>query len=404
MELIRWRRRRGDSGRFNTSARTVSWPDSLASITLSLPLHFLCNRRHFLSNHRDTARVSATWTTMPSGRRRERVRQPACEPCRTSKLACDHGQPTCSRCSDAGKANLCTYRGDAFARRPTRKNARPSSFRPREDSSLQETPTYLTGRSLPSSGAPAPKHAYPNPGYLGPSSHKSIFDSLPTYANDSVSGETLAKSDDHILVRDSVETLRMLLEIGPLDRLVSLVDVWLSRGSNLSLAGPLVQSCSHSASEILTSRPADDNTLIHRAKLLLENSSKPLEFERGSRFDDFCNQTSGPNTRWETMGLFLLAVCRATYDILYFNGLYDLEQQARSVRESAMKTANRCLEICHQLDCLNDISLILQYESWIVHSWVRGDESEPPTPTASRVHNLTHDHRSPLLATSRRCN
>lgn len=44
------------------------------------------------------------------------LRQAACEPCRKSKLACDHKKPTCSRCLDQGREQQCVYRRDPFRR------------------------------------------------------------------------------------------------------------------------------------------------------------------------------------------------------------------------------------------------------------------------------------------------
>ena len=44
-------------------------------------------------------------------------RQPACEPCRRSKLACDHARPSCSRCRRQKKGNACVYRASPFRRR-----------------------------------------------------------------------------------------------------------------------------------------------------------------------------------------------------------------------------------------------------------------------------------------------
>lgn len=44
-------------------------------------------------------------------------RMPACEPCRQSKLSCDHGKPSCGRCLASSKANACFYRRRPFSRK-----------------------------------------------------------------------------------------------------------------------------------------------------------------------------------------------------------------------------------------------------------------------------------------------
>lgn len=82
------------------------------------------------------------------------------------------------------------------------------------------------------------------------------------------------------------------------------------------------------------------------------------------------------NARWETLGLFFSAVSRATVDVNLFNGLFDDEQQRISVQKFAMRCSDNCIDISTSLDCLNDLQLVLQYETCTVHSLVDGDQSK----------------------------
>lgn len=50
-----------------------------------------------------------------SSRTQRPPRVASCEPCRLSKLACDHRQP-CSRCVSKEIAGECMYRKNAFKR------------------------------------------------------------------------------------------------------------------------------------------------------------------------------------------------------------------------------------------------------------------------------------------------
>lgn len=45
------------------------------------------------------------------------VRYASCDPCRLSKLACDHTQPVCARCTRRGIADECSYRKNPFKKR-----------------------------------------------------------------------------------------------------------------------------------------------------------------------------------------------------------------------------------------------------------------------------------------------
>ncbi|KAJ5674146.1 hypothetical protein N7462_009585 [Penicillium macrosclerotiorum] len=77
----------------------------------------------------------------------------ACEACRKAKLACDHQQPVCSRCRNT--KGVCIYRTAPFKRRRVDKPSLPSP----------DPPSAFEPRRNP----------YPNPGYLGSSSHAAIF-------------------------------------------------------------------------------------------------------------------------------------------------------------------------------------------------------------------------------------
>ncbi|KAH6989862.1 fungal-specific transcription factor domain-containing protein [Ilyonectria destructans] len=83
----------------------------------------------------------------------------------------------------------------------------------------------------------------------------------------------------------------------------------------------------------------------------------------------------GNNLRWEAAGLFLAATARAILDTPYFIPLYRAEDQRRSITRALTYIGDCCLEICWSLDRLSDLQLILQFESFIVHTLVDGDQS-----------------------------
>jgi hypothetical protein len=69
-------------------------------------------------------------------------------------------------------------------------------------------------------------------------------------------------------------------------------------------------------------------------------------------------------------------VSRATIDIPFFPLLYNTEEQQYTLKRLATKLSDFSLEISLSLDCLNDLQLMVQYENFIVHSYVDGDQSE----------------------------
>ncbi|OKO98912.1 hypothetical protein PENSUB_8829 [Penicillium subrubescens] len=284
----------------------------------------------------------------------------ACESCRKAKLACDHQQPVCSRCQKS--RGVCIYRTAPFKRRRVEK---PSVRSP------DPSPSFEPRRNL-----------YPNPGYLGSSSHAAIFKHITpsTDGEQSTSNQLLGSDnvssqwigDNHLLLQGA-DVLRHLLTTYSLSAMKDLVLFWLAKGANLALAEPFVAQCADSISQLFTSH--DDKWHLVYAQRLLQNSARLLQFDASSDLESFSAQFLDHNARWETLGIFFAAVSRATIDIPFFPLLYNTEEQQYTLRRLATKLSDFSLEISLSLDCLNDLQLMVQYENFIVHSYVDGDQS-----------------------------
>jgi hypothetical protein len=71
---------------------------------------------------------------------RRNVQLSSCEPCRVSKLRCDHTSPACGRCVRVGRAGLCVYHPAPMSRpkEPKPPAARKSRKR-RPESTISST-------------------------------------------------------------------------------------------------------------------------------------------------------------------------------------------------------------------------------------------------------------------------
>lgn len=170
-----------------------------------------------------------------------------------------------------------------------------------------------------------------------------------------------------------------------ISKITPLVDSWLAKGVNLPLAGPFVAHCPESVEqwrELLTSDPAeaDDSGVGSMSSVyvraLLANTYKPIVMGRDMGTREFMSQMLGKNLRWETLGIFFAAASRAAYDTPQFAPLYSTNEQRHRLIKDLTYIGDCCLETCLGLDCLNDLQLVLQYENFIVHSQVDGDQSE----------------------------
>lgn len=164
--------------------------------------------------------------------------------------------------------------------------------------------------------------------------------------------------------------------------LASLIKFWLKKGVNLALAEPFTEACADAAvdwRELSTSLGTDADASVgtaQRARILLENTHRPIIVHRYSTASEYLSQMTGANLRWESLGIFLAAASRAALDTASFAPLYNSDEGRRGLIKALTYIGDCCLDSCLALDCLNDLQLVLQYENLIVHSQVDGDQSK----------------------------
>ncbi|KAH6887073.1 hypothetical protein B0T10DRAFT_530370 [Thelonectria olida] len=310
------------------------------------------------------------------------VRHAACEPCRRAKLACGHQRPTCRRCQHQGRGDECVYRARPFRRRPNLS---------RESSSPRETPTSSHVPPLPLTPPTplpnhTPSHRYPNPGFLGTSSHATIFNQVSSRAiPDATSSEPhdtqlrtppsgLDILHDQRLANTAANTLSYVQQLS-ITKLHTLTQAWLDTGVSLPLAEPLVGRSCEAALSLRDWLANSHVSLVQKARTLGDNTRKRINLRRNTSVDDFFLQLLGSNLRWEMLGIFFTAATRAVLDTPSFTSLYANEDQRRLLVRSLIHISDCCLETCLALDCLNDLQLVLQYENMIANSQVAGDQS-----------------------------
>ncbi|KAI5924560.1 hypothetical protein F4810DRAFT_129970 [Camillea tinctor] len=306
-------------------------------------------------------------------------KRPACEPCRKAKLACDHSRPTCARCKHHKRTDRCIYRESPFRRIHRRASSQPvdppSQIRNRSEVS-SHSPTTVTAR----------RNVHPNPGYLGPSSHVAIFDRILADQNESPDTATIVVTpsplsvhgpslDQNPLSRQAAELLRQLFDTYDLSSMTSIVSFWNAGGINLALAEPLVETCAKGSNFTSLTSFRGQSWHLDFSNRLLENTLRPLEYHDASTLSSYSAQFTGDQTRWETLGIFLSAVLRATMDLPFFPSLYSTEGQKHEFRGLLLQVLDSCLDLCLSLDCLNDLQHICQYENFIIHSYMNGDHS-----------------------------
>ncbi|RYP42226.1 hypothetical protein DL767_000390 [Monosporascus sp. MG133] len=107
--------------------------------------------------------------------RRPNGRPQACEPCRKRKVACDHTQPICRRCTKRKQGQECVYVISGPEQPRSRQPGSPGAYRtsPLTLTQLSESAETLTGQ-IP--GGQRPNPASTKPGYLGFTSFSRVYE------------------------------------------------------------------------------------------------------------------------------------------------------------------------------------------------------------------------------------
>jgi hypothetical protein len=273
-------------------------------------------------------------------------RPQACDPCRARKVACDHVQPTCSRCKKRHETCVYTVSGATVKKQRLR-----SPVRTEHPPQPQSTNT--------ADSTPSPAVA---PGYLGFTSHNAVFEetrnSLSLVHGPPVEAEPRAPRGRSVIdlpshLRDmSLYVLRCLPQSQHdvmAHRLHCLTDGWIFRTIQ-----DILTTLHRDWGRYLTSR--DDAELDELARHVSHNTARPLRDEHSSA-KAWTDQFTGRSIRWESIGLIWT----------YWDGSPSFDAPV------VVKCLGYCIELARHFTPGNDILLYLCYRRVTTESLVSGD-------------------------------
>lgn len=153
---------------------------------------------------------------------------------------------------------------------------------------------------------------------------------------------------------------------------VEMIRAWAAKGSNLAVASPFVPGCIDSVGALFANQGIQPVKAREISRKLFLGTSQLWDVAASTSLEAFTAQFCHERSRWETLGLFFTAASRAALEMTSLAS--DMER--RELQRLGMSLSDRCLDIALSLDCLNDLQLLLQYENWILHSFVDGDQSK----------------------------
>ncbi|EXJ96521.1 hypothetical protein A1O1_01647 [Capronia coronata CBS 617.96] len=231
---------------------------------------------------------------------------------------------------------------------------------------------------------------YPNPGFQGPSSLQTVLDDLGAHL--AVGNNARASSsNDQLSSRDGVmrEDARKLIDEG-----VRLLDSFLqyladdafrrlflkSHGSGLEshlgnfLIYPFFNSLINEINVIENSQDRQASLKI-LSQRLFEQAQRPVEITTTMTLNDFTSLYTGPNLRWESIGLILTLAGIVAHEIRAPHPVCKTEEEKQALRTTLVHLSNKCLAFCDTLDTLNDVTMIFLYECFLLASAFYGDQS-----------------------------
>lgn len=177
---------------------------------------------------------------------------------------------------------------------------------------------------------------YPNPGYQGSSSLKTVLDNLgdhlavridtsrPHVNDQQSSRDAVLRADSSKMVGEGVQLLETFLDYLADDAFRQLFSE--ARGSGLQthlgtfLLFPFFESLANEIDFIRHSQNRQES-LFALSQRLFEKANQPVEIHSAMTLEEFAAQYTGLNLRWETVGIIitLAGLVFSILDFMFYN-------------------------------------------------------------------------------------
>ncbi|PYI04630.1 chromatin structure remodeling complex protein RSC3 [Aspergillus sclerotiicarbonarius CBS 121057] len=289
----------------------------------------------------------------------------SCEPCRKSKLRCDHSAPVCNRCVRRGRSDLCVYHPAPLTR-------------PREGPRFKATKNDANGILVPArtltwesvSGSPASSSSvsvlgsaqFPNPtklpfsgtGFLGPTSYSGTFSDNELGPVDRSSLTQSTPIDPQQVARGAqvlflLENLALYEEV--IEKRFSISPGWV-------LGPPLMRELFKVLGNVYRNATQDSTNkyarLMDLSRVFFRNTLTPIETHSSMVLSDYF-ALAGP--RWEMISLLFAFTGTSTYQVPPHSlGLEQTDDitSKEGLRQICSQASETCLQFCNHLGTLSD--------------------------------------------------
>lgn len=316
----------------------------------------------------------------------------SCEPCRKSKIKCDHALPTCGRCIQRKIQHRCEYHPA-----PMTQQERPI----RALSSIGSEPSEWIGPNLhahlPTSDAAKVDGKQPA-GYLGPTSISAMFreNELDGTTEDFAHRTAESIFQEYDIAKPSSSEPCDLEAQGHVDQGVRvlkrfpdrlLCDRLLERYFDVCdvlIPEPVIQHVHKSIwstyeEHLSPSGKTNGKGLSAMSKELCRTAMTPLGPSSNTR--GWLESYSGKNLRWEILGNLFALFGLAFMTILDWDPLFTSSNDKKAYNKRQFsgemrECAEACLALCNHVDAVNDFVVSLMFNAYSLQSFYEGDVSK----------------------------
>ncbi|RAL12420.1 putative chromatin structure remodeling complex protein RSC3 [Aspergillus homomorphus CBS 101889] len=308
----------------------------------------------------------------------------SCEPCRKSKLRCDHSTPTCKRCERRGKSELCVYHPAPLTKpresgqilKATKKITHSQPVLCAKTISVTNLGSAASVSLLGAAQFPSvSKRHLSGSGFLGPTSYSSVFSEEIELE---LGGRTSLSHTDAPLdpqrVTQGAQVLSLLEHLPLYERLI---ENRFRFATGWVFGPPLMRELSARLKAIYrNATDGSDNKylrLMDMSRILFKNTAAPIQTKSSMLLRDYISQLT---LRWDMVGLLFSFAGAATFQVPHQELdkiLSDYPGTTKEgLRQIAVQATESCLQFCDYLGMISDPQSWTMVQHTIVLSNLHG--------------------------------
>ncbi|KAL4876373.1 hypothetical protein BJY04DRAFT_200083 [Aspergillus karnatakaensis] len=301
-----------------------------------------------------------------AGALRKNGQQPSCEPCRTSKLRCDHTVPVCQRCVARQRADQCIYHPCPLTK-PRENRQRKEQVRAKRKSTPADSDKlYEWASNAPSvpvrlgaTQSPNESDEFSSSVILGLASHTSdLFEDLKHFGYQSLVEESAAPVDP----KDVEVGAQILALLEHLPFYAEVLDLRFKLFEGTLFGPPLMREIIaqlkvlyHDAIRGCSSAIGRQARLVELSKTIFKTTGTVIETHPDMTLSEYVAVIA---LRWEIIALLLGMAGRATYQISQNAAVLSREdipgKDKHGFRKILIAVNDICLQFCQKIGVLGD--------------------------------------------------